>query len=151
MLSSVQQRITSLDMLNRFLQAYHNPQWTVVMDGGREKRVADDVEVIVGENDGPVLAIYERQPLDEPDFTPKKMTGIKKSKGGGGGSSAPTDVKELLERLPAIGCSWEHTRNGHIKVLTPTKKSVILPGTTSDWRSTRNAWSQIQRALRGTS
>lgn len=147
MLMAVIQRITSEELLDKVIRAYHTPQWTVSLDEGRERHAYDDVEIIIVAG-GPVLAVYERK---VEDFTPDvpKTSGVKKAKGGRGGSDRPTTLSELKNRVKTLGCSWENTRNGHIRVLTPNGGTVIVPSTASDWRSIRNGWAQVQRALRG--
>lgn len=148
MLRAVRERITTLETLGLVVAAYHEPHWRLVMDGGREKRAYKSIEIVVADEHGPILAVYDRK--TEPDEVVQKETanGVRRAKGGRGGSKAPTTLKELKSRLPSLRCSWETTRNGHVRVVTPGNQSVIMPSTASDWRSIRNSWAQLQRVLR---
>jgi hypothetical protein len=147
MLPAAMRRITTRDQLGLVLRAYHTPQWTAPTPTGAERRSWGHIEVVVAEG-GLVLGIYQRKRDPEPEQRQPAERGQKKAKGGRGGSRQPTSMPELLSRAKEIGCDWEYTKNGHIRVTTPGG-IVIVPSTASDWRSVRNSWSQIQRTMRG--
>lgn len=143
-ITSVRERITSIAELEAISKAYFDPQWRAPATGhdtgeARERRAHGSMEIIVGENDGPVLWFSEREVgTGESEVLNPKIKGIKKAKGGRGGSTDPTTYKDLLDRLKAAGCTVSVTGSGHHKV-EKDDRFVILPRSASDIRSIKNS------------
>lgn len=143
-ITSVRERITSVAELEAISKAYFDPQWRAPATGhdtgeARERRAHGTMEIIVGENDGPVLWFSEREVgTGESEVLNPTIKGIKKAKGGRGGSTDPTTYKDLLDRLKAAGCTVSVTGSGHHKV-EKDDRFVILPRSASDIRSIKNS------------
>lgn len=132
----------TIPLLRRISDAYFTPQWTTELASGVKKRVHGDIEVLVGTGPGmPVISFRERPQKEPSEYKPQ---GIPKAKGGRGGRSAPTSIKDLLKALKARGCTVSTTGSGHYQV-KKNGKTITIPSTVSDARSVKNAVAQLRR------
>ena len=56
------------------------------------------------------------------------------------------DTKKLVKAAEAQGFTVTRTKNGHPRISKDGQWVTVLPGTTSDWRSRRNALAALRRA-----
>lgn len=144
-IGTIRERIKDQRTLTLITKAYFEPDWSAPADltrsngHSRERRTFQGMEIIVGEGEGhPVIWFREREvATGKPAIVEDSKLSLRKAKGGRGGSTAPTEQRDLLELLKASGCEVETTGSGHIRV-SKNGKTVVLPSTASDWRSLRN-------------
>lgn len=150
---SVRERITSVATLEKISKAYFTPQWVAPATGHdtpdlRERRVFEDMEIIVGDTDnlnGPVLWFKERDLADVEPVVAQPQKALPKAKGGRGGSTKPTTFKDLMAKLKSAGCEITTTGGGHVKV-TRDGQSLIMPSTASDYRALANTLANARKA-----
>lgn len=56
------------------------------------------------------------------------------------------DMRKLVKELTRQGFDVRPTSRGHLSVRSNGVQVAVLPGTPSDWRSTRNDLARLRRA-----
>lgn len=138
--------ITSVDQLRHVVEAYHRPQWTapVPSDPTLETRSANGHTIKVNTDTGVVVFVgTSDQPGGEPESLREREV-PKSTKRGGSGSGMPTSYMELINRLVALGCTVDPRGGRHITVTLPNGQRRSLPRRSGDWRSVRNAVSELK-------
>ena len=143
----VRSLITTVELAEKVKKAYYEPQWSVRQDDGRMRHTYEDVQIIIGDSpEAPVIYLNKRQEVGTgtPELLKPKKKAMPKAKGGGGGSSLPGSLKDLLKRLKDAGCEISRTGSGHIKV-EKNGKHVVIPSTASDYRSLANSLADARK------